>query len=264
MPMRLRWVRGAPGGHRCRPWHPRRGGVGNGGGVSALAMVCRAYCKPGTTFVTTDPTWKWPCLFARQAGAMVIEIPIYDAACQYRLTPEALKAACDERTPLSIWWTPTIRLASATPRTRSRPSPPSPATVGRCWSMIVHTAISRMDITPAARRTGRCGGIPILLQMAGSGRLRIGALVACPEILDRCADAATSVLGPALSPRGRAAGLEVKAEWMGRCRRIDRANKAKIKKLASQINAWPCRSIPPTATSWCWRPSAPASARSFG
>ena len=55
-------------------------------------------CKPGTTLVTTDPTWKWPCLFARQQGAEVIEIPIYDPACNYRLTAEALKAHVDERT----------------------------------------------------------------------------------------------------------------------------------------------------------------------
>ena len=44
------------------------------GGVNALAMICRARCSPGTTLVTTDPTWKWPCLFARQQGAEVIEI----------------------------------------------------------------------------------------------------------------------------------------------------------------------------------------------
>ena len=70
------------------------------GGVNALAMICRARCKPGTTLVTTDPTWKWPCLFARQQGAEVIEIPIYDPACNYRLTPEALKANVDERTAI--------------------------------------------------------------------------------------------------------------------------------------------------------------------
>ncbi len=68
------------------------------GGVNALALVCRTRCRPGTTFVTTDPTWKWPCLFARQAGAEVIEIPIYDEACGYRLTPTALDAAVDVRT----------------------------------------------------------------------------------------------------------------------------------------------------------------------
>jgi aspartate/methionine/tyrosine aminotransferase len=70
------------------------------GGVNALAMICRARCKAGTTFVTTDPAWKWPCLFARQQGADVIEIPIYDPACNYRLTADALKAHVDERTAI--------------------------------------------------------------------------------------------------------------------------------------------------------------------
>src|SRR5882757_5059515 len=70
------------------------------GGVNALAMICKARAKPGTTLVTTDPTWKWPCLFARQQGAEVIEIPIYDPACNYRLTAEARKAHVDERTAI--------------------------------------------------------------------------------------------------------------------------------------------------------------------
>jgi len=34
------------------------------------------------------------------AGAEVIEIPIYDPACNYRLTAEALKAHVDERTAI--------------------------------------------------------------------------------------------------------------------------------------------------------------------
>src|SRR5262245_31093786 len=70
------------------------------GGVNALALICRARCRPGTTLVTTDPTWKWPCLFARQQGAEVIEVPIYDAACGYRLTAPALAAAVDQRTAI--------------------------------------------------------------------------------------------------------------------------------------------------------------------
>ena len=60
------------------------------GAVAALATVCRAYCEPRTNFVTTDPGWKWPMQFARQAGAEVREIPIYDPAVGYRLTPEKL------------------------------------------------------------------------------------------------------------------------------------------------------------------------------
>lgn len=208
------------------------------GGVSALAMVCRAYCKPGTTFVTTDPTWKWPCLFARQSGALVIEIPIYDAACHYRLTPEALKAAVDERTsviylvdpnnPLGIRYTQDEIEAFA-------------AIARDCGALLVHDCTYRdfADGHYPALHAAPEGAVVSLSfsKWLGLAGLRIGALVACPEILDRCAEAATSVLGASvIAQRAAQAGLAVKGEWMGEVRRIDRANKAKIHQAASEIN----------------------------
>jgi histidinol-phosphate/aromatic aminotransferase/cobyric acid decarboxylase-like protein len=42
------------------------------GAVAALATVCRAYREPRSNFVTTDPGWKWPMQFARQAGARCV------------------------------------------------------------------------------------------------------------------------------------------------------------------------------------------------
>jgi aspartate/methionine/tyrosine aminotransferase len=68
------------------------------GAVEALANVCRSYCEPGTNFVTTDPGWKWPLQFARQAGAEIREIPIYDPATGYRLTAGQLSEAVDRNT----------------------------------------------------------------------------------------------------------------------------------------------------------------------
>ena len=65
------------------------------GGVNALAMICKARARPGTTLVTTDPTWKWPCMFAEQAGAKIIQIPIYD--------PATLEAAPCCRIPISCF-----------------------------------------------------------------------------------------------------------------------------------------------------------------
>lgn len=208
------------------------------GGVSALAMVCRAYCKPGTTFVTTDPTWKWPCLFARQAGAMVIEIPIYDAACHYRLTPEALRAACDERTAVIYLVDPNNPLGIRYTKDEIEAFAAIARDVG---ALLVHDCTYRdfADGHHPALHAAPEGSVVSLSfsKWLGLAGLRIGALVACPEILDRCADAATSVLGASvIAQRAAQAGLEVKAEWMGEVRRIDRANKAKIKEAASQIN----------------------------
>ena len=72
------------------------------GAVAALATVCRAYCGPGTNFVTTDPGWKWPMQFARQAGAEVREIPIYDPDAGYRLTAHKLAENVDRDTRLYL------------------------------------------------------------------------------------------------------------------------------------------------------------------
>jgi histidinol-phosphate aminotransferase len=105
------------------------------GGVNALAMVCRARCKPGTTLVTTDPTWKWPCLFARQQGAEVIEIPIYDPACNYRLTADALKAQVDARTAIIYLVDPNNPLGIR----YSREEIESFAAIARdCGALLVH------------------------------------------------------------------------------------------------------------------------------
>jgi len=58
---------------------------------TALAMICRprALASPGTNpGDNRSRPGNGPCLFARQQGAEVIEIPIYDPACNY-LPPDA-------------------------------------------------------------------------------------------------------------------------------------------------------------------------------
>ena len=207
------------------------------GGVNALAMVCRARCKPGTTFVTTDPSWKWPCLFARQAGAEVIEIPIYDPACAFRLTPEALARAVDERTaiiyivdpnnPLGIRYTAEEITAFA-------------AVAKACGALLVHDCTYR-DFAeghfPALKVAPENAVVSVSFsKWLGLAGLRIGALVAPAALLEEFAGLSSSVLGASvLAQRAALAGLGVKAEWMGEVKRIDAANKAMIKTAAEAL-----------------------------
>jgi histidinol-phosphate aminotransferase len=207
------------------------------GGVNALALVCRARCRPGTTFVTTDPTWKWPCLFARQAGAEVIEIPIYDPACAFRLSPDALRAACDERTaiiyivdpnnPLGIRYTAEEITAFA-------------SIAKECGALLVHDCTYR-DFAE--------GHYPALLaapdnavlsvsfsKWLGLAGLRIGALVAPAAMLEEFATQSTGVLGASVvAQRAALAGLSVKPEWMKSVRAITRANNALLREVALAV-----------------------------
>lgn len=207
------------------------------GGVNALALVCRARCRPGTTFVTTDPTWKWPCLFARQAGAEVVEIPIYDAACNYRLTPAALRAAVDARTSLIYIVDPNNPLGICYTREEIAAFAAIAKEVG---ALLVHDCTYR-DFAdghhPALREAPDHAVVSLSFsKWLGLAGLRIGALVAPAALLEEFADQATGVLGASvIAQRAALAGLAVKPEWMAQVRATTRANNAMIRDAALRI-----------------------------
>jgi histidinol-phosphate aminotransferase len=206
------------------------------GGVNALAMICKARARPGTTLVTTDPTWKWPCLFAEQAGAEVIQIPIYDPATSYKLTPEALRAAVDERCAIIYIVDPNNPLGIRYERSEIE-----------AFAEIARSAGALM-IHDCTYRDFADGHMPVL-QVAPEGTvvslsfskwlglagMRIGALVAEPALVDEFSAASTSVLGASVvAQRAAMAGLSVKAEWMQEVRRLDRSNKKIVIEAATK------------------------------
>jgi histidinol-phosphate aminotransferase len=207
------------------------------GGVNALAIICRARCKPGTTFVTTDPTWKWPCLFARQQGAEVIEIPIYDPACNYRLTAEALRTHVDGRTAVIYLVDPNNPLGIRYTREEIE----SFAAIARdCGALLVHDCTYRDFAdghTPALHTAPEGAVVSVSFsKWLGLAGLRIGALVAAPKLFEEFAQTATSVLGASvIAQRAAQAGLSIKAEWMTKVRSTDRANKAMIREAAGAV-----------------------------
>jgi histidinol-phosphate/aromatic aminotransferase/cobyric acid decarboxylase-like protein len=207
------------------------------GGVNALALVCRARCRPGTTLVTTDPTWKWPCLFARQAGAEVIEIPIYDPACDYKLTPAALRAAVDARTAIIYLVDPNNPLGIRYTRAEIEEFCAIAREVG---ALLVHDCTYRDFAdghTPALLVDPDNSVVSLSFsKWLGLAGMRIGALVAPAAMLEEFAAQSPSVLGASvIAQRAAIAGLGVKAEWMAEVRRITRANTALIRDAALAI-----------------------------
>ncbi|RYE64486.1 MAG: pyridoxal phosphate-dependent aminotransferase [Oxalobacteraceae bacterium] len=200
------------------------------GGVNALAMVCKARARPGTTLVTTDPTWKWPCMFAEQAGAEVIQIPIYDPATHYKLTPDALKAAVDERCAIIYIVDPNNPLGIRYERQEIEAFAEIARSVG---ALMIHDCTYRDFAdghTPVLQVAPE--GTVVSLSFSkwlGLAGMRIGALAAEPALIDEFSSVSTSVLGASVvAQRAAMAGLSVKAEWMQDVRKLDRANKAMI------------------------------------
>jgi aspartate/methionine/tyrosine aminotransferase len=207
------------------------------GAVAALAVVCRALCEPRTNFVTTDPGWKWPMQFARQQGAEVREIPIYDAAAGFRLLPEQLNAAVDQRTriiylvdpnnPLGICYTKTEMAAFCN-------------IARRVGAYILHDCTYRDfadDHNLAAHAyPERAITIYSFSKWLGLAGLRIGAVVADRNIIERLAAFSTATLGSSvIAQRAAQAGLSVKKEWMREVQSTQRRNQSAIKQAVDRI-----------------------------
>jgi histidinol-phosphate aminotransferase len=207
------------------------------GAVAALATVCRAFCEPRTNFVTTDPGWKWPVQFARQAGAEVREIPIYDPATGYRLTPDKLAQSIDRATRIVYLVDPNNPLGICYTRAEISAFCESARKIG---AFVLHDCTYRdfADDHVLAASVYPEGAITIysFSKWLGLAGLRVGAVVASRDIIERLAAYSVATLGSSvIAQRAAQAGLTVKKEWMRGVQRIQRRNQAAIKEKVDSI-----------------------------
>lgn len=207
------------------------------GAVSALGTACRALCKPGRRFVTTDPSWKWPLLFARQAGMEVVEIPIYGKEYDWRLSPARLAEAVDAKTDVIYFVDPNNPLGScATPEEIAG----IVEVARKAGATLIHDCTYRdfadrhtLAATLYPEGTVTAVSFSKWLGLAG---LRLGALVAKPDLIERIGASSMAPLGAnVLSQKAALAGLAVKREWMATVQEIQRANQATVKRAVDRI-----------------------------
>ena len=213
------------------------------GAVAGLYLVCQAYCKLGTNFVTTDPGWKWPLQFARHAGSEIREIPIYDPAVNYKLTEKALRAAVDQKTSIIYLVDPNNPLGIC-----------YAADEIACFAAIAREAdaILLHDCTYrhfAEGHTLAAHAYPegtvtsySFSKWLGLAGLRIGGLIASHDIIEKLAAVSPAPLGSSvLAQRAALAGLAVKDEWLPLVRKLQRRNQATIRDAVAKL---PGLSIP--------------------
>jgi histidinol-phosphate aminotransferase len=207
------------------------------GAVEALANVCRSYCEPGTNFVTTDPGWKWPLQFARQAGAEIREIPIYDPAAGYRLTAGQLSEAVDRNTRLVYLVDPNNPLGVCYTHEEIQAFCDIARQVG---AYLLHDCTYRDfadgHVLAARFYPERAITVYSFSKWLGLAGLRIGAVAANRQIIERLAAHSTATLGASVpAQRAAQAGLAVKPEWMADVQRVQRRNQSAIKEAVDRI-----------------------------
>jgi aspartate/methionine/tyrosine aminotransferase len=207
------------------------------GAVSSLYHVCHTLLGHGDEFITTDPTWNWPMAFARSVGATVKQIPIYGEEHGYRLAPERLAAAITPKTKVIYLVDPNNPLGSACTATEIDGIVAAARAAG---AYLIHDCTYRhfaYDHTLAATRyPERTITVYSFSKWLGLAGMRVGAVVAHPDLIEQLASAPPNNLGSnILSQRAALAGLKIKAEWFPGVLAQQRANQKLIKDAADKI-----------------------------
>lgn len=207
------------------------------GAVEALYNVCANYCEPGTDFVTTDPSWAWPMHFARKAGATVVELPIYDAAQGYKLTPGQLQSAVGERTRVIYLVDPNNPLGTCHTADEIKAFADIARSVGAYFIHDATYAQFAEGFSPALKyypeRSILTYSFSKWLGLAG---MRLGAVVANPGIIETIATSPPNNLGSnVVSQRAAIAGLQTKSEWFPAILARLRANQAAVYEAVQKV-----------------------------
>ena len=216
---------------------PDQSAVVTDGAVSALALACRAFCKEGKGFVTTDPGWKWPLQFAAKAGSVVTEIPIYGPEYGFKLSADALAASTDENTAVIYLVDPNNPLGTTYSEDEIRAFAMRAREVG---AVLIHDCTYRdfADSHTLASRFYPEGTVTIVSfsKWLGLAGLRLGALVASPGLLARILPHSQAPLGASvLAQRAAIAGLAVKDEWMAEVIAQQRENQRMIVEAFAEL-----------------------------
>ncbi|KAA0969523.1 pyridoxal phosphate-dependent aminotransferase [Aureimonas fodinaquatilis] len=207
------------------------------GAVASLYHVCHTFLQPGDEFITTDPTWNWPMAFARSVGATVKQIPIYGEEHGYRLAPERLAAAITPKTKVVYIVDPNNPLGTAC--TAEEIS--AIADICReAGAYLIHDCTYRhfaYDHTLAAKQyPEKTLTVYSFSKWLGLAGLRVGAIVANGDIIEKLASSPPNNLGSSIfSQRAAVAGLRVKSEWFPDVLANQRENQRLIKEAVDRI-----------------------------
>ncbi len=186
------------------------------GVTEALFQVTRMLLEPGDEFVTSDPGYSITNNFAAHTGAKVIEVPIYDPECGYRLSPRRLGDHLSDRTKLVYLVDPLNPLGSCLTQTEIREICGMAMEVG---AIVVQDATYR-DFADAPFPAVKAAPEHALLlysfsKSAGFAGLRLGAVVAHEALIDRLTRAQVNNLGSNLvSQLAAVVALRTKHEWL--------------------------------------------------
>ncbi len=206
-----------------------------GGGLEGLYMMNRALLRAGDGVIATDPSFLPFHHQAALSGAVVEELDIYHKP--WKLTAEQVEEVVGPQTRMLFLEDPHNPLGSGYTRQEKR----ALLEVARDHGLYVVDDITYRDFNPdhvlaAEHYPERSITAYSFSKGPGLAGLRVGALVAPPEILKAIKPYDTNVLGiNILGQRAALAALESRGEWLPHIREVCRKNQAIIRETVEGV-----------------------------
>ncbi|GLY30965.1 pyridoxal phosphate-dependent aminotransferase [Kineosporia sp. NBRC 101731] len=215
------------------------------GAVAGLHHIVTSLAPTLSKVVTTDPGWPWPGRFATVQGVPVSVLPVYSPEAGFKVLAEQLAAEVTERAliylidplnPLGSRYT-REELEAITTLARER------------GAYLVHDCTYRhfakghtlaAELYPEGTFTTYS-----FSKWLGLAGLRLGAVVAQPQLLDRLTEVPSNPLGAGITAqRAAIAGLEVRAAWLENLTRVNDLNQQIVKDVVDtsglgRVLVWP-------------------------
>jgi len=205
------------------------------GGTEALYMITRALLSAGDEVIASDPSYLIIHRFVELCGATTKNLDIY--VPPYRLTSDRVQEAIGPRTKMVLLIDPLNPLGSGYPREEVR----AIAEIVHDRHLFLLNDVTYRDFSDghalasefAPEETVTVWSVSKNCGLAG---LRIGGLLARPELLQRITRFNTNDLGVnVLSQAAALAALKTKSQWIGGVVRQTRANGARIRDVVAGV-----------------------------
>ena len=196
------------------------------GATEAIFQAMSTVLQPGDQAIVTDPGWPHIANFARQLGAEVIEVPIYEFPSKGKLTEELVTKHLTPRTKLVALVDPLNPLGTSYSEQEIK---------ALCKLVEGHDAYLLHDATyrdfateghfPAIRYSDRAIMNISLSKICGFAGLRVGATLAHPKVVSRIRERQVNRLGGNwIAQRGAIAAYKSANVWRPKVLKRNSAN----------------------------------------
>lgn len=185
------------------------------GSTEAIYQALSVILRPGDETIISDPAWPHIRSFAMTMGSKVIEVPVYSPEARYKLLPEVILPHVNDRTRLIAVIDPLNPLGSS----YSEQEITDICRIAEARGIyLLHDCTYRdfaRDFTPALRHYDRAVMTISLSKSCGFAGLRLGAVIARPDLFRKLTEHQIARLGVSIVVQsGALAAYRTKKTWL--------------------------------------------------